>query len=75
MGVAMGHLHCVAIACRHRKRGVTDAVTRYAEAAYALIVAGAAYIWPPLALLCAAAYLIALAVITDRRTPPPEATP
>lgn len=54
---------------------MTDAVTRYAEAAYALIVAGAAYIWPPLALLCAAAYLIALAVITDRRTPPPEATP
>lgn len=48
---------------------MTDIVTRYAEAAYALIVAGAAYIWPPLALIAAAIYLIVLAVVADRRTP------
>lgn len=49
---------------------MTDAITRYAEAAYALVVAGAAMLWPPLALVAAAAYLIALAVVVDRRTPP-----
>ena len=48
---------------------MTDIVSRYAESAYALIVAGAAYVWPPLALIVAAAYLIALAVVADRRTP------
>lgn len=48
---------------------MTDQITRYAESAYALAVAGAALIWPPLALVVAAAYLIALAVISDRRTP------
>ena len=43
-------------------------VTRYAEAAYALIVAGAAFIYPPAALIVAAIYLIALAVVADRRS-------
>lgn len=47
---------------------MTDQITKYAEAAYALIVAGAAWVWPPAALIVAAIYLIALAVIADRRT-------
>ena len=42
-------------------------VDRYLEFAYALVVAGAAWIDPPLALLVAAAFLAALAYITDRR--------
>lgn len=49
---------------------MTNAVTTYAEAAYALVVAGAAMIWPPLALIAAAGYLVALAVLIDRRSPP-----
>ena len=40
------------------------------EAGYALAVAGAAYIFPPLALIVAAAFLVGLAVVEDRRTPP-----
>jgi hypothetical protein len=49
---------------------MTDQISRYAEAAYALIVVGAALTpWPWLALIVAAAYLIALAIIADRRTP------
>lgn len=48
---------------------MTDAITRYAESAYALAVCGAAIVWPPLALLVAAGYMVALAVIADRRTP------
>ena len=48
---------------------MTEQITRYAESAYALIVAGAAMLWPPLALVVAAGYLVALAVIADRRTP------
>ncbi len=51
---------------------MTDQITRYAEAAYALIVAGLAMIWPPLALVGAATYLVVLAVVSDRRTPPVE---
>ena len=43
----------------------------YIEPAYALIVA-AAWVWPPLALAVAALYLIAIVVVTDRRTPPVE---
>ncbi len=54
---------------------MTDQITRYAEMAYALIVAGLAMIWPPLALLGAALYLVALAVVTDLRTPPVETKP
>ena len=49
---------------------MTEAVTRYAEWAYALLVAGAAMIWPPAALVVAAAYLVALAVVADRRSTP-----
>ena len=52
--------------------GMTDQITRYAEAAYALVVAGAAMLWPPLALIVAAGYLVGLAVVVDRRTPPVE---
>lgn len=48
---------------------MSDIVSRYAEAGYALVVAGVAMVWPPGALIAAAAYLIALAVIADRRTP------
>ena len=48
---------------------MTAQITHYAEAAYALIVAGLAMIWPPLALIGAAAYLVSLAVIADRRAP------
>ncbi len=44
----------------------------YIEPAYALIVAAAAWVWPPLALAVAALYLIAIVVVTDRRTPPVE---
>ena len=42
-------------------------VERYLEAGYALIVAGAAMIYPPAALAVAAVFLIALAVVADRR--------
>ena len=48
---------------------MTDIVTRYAESAYPLLVAGAAMVWPPLALIVAAAYLVAVAVVNDRRRP------
>lgn len=54
---------------------MTGAVTRYAEWAYALLVAGAAMVWPPLALLVAGTYLIVLAIVTDRRSTPAEAKP
>lgn len=47
---------------------MTDVVTRYAEAAFVLLVTGCALVWPPLALLAGAGYLVALAVINDRRT-------
>jgi Na+-transporting methylmalonyl-CoA/oxaloacetate decarboxylase gamma subunit len=52
---------------------MTDIITRYAEAAFALLVTGAAMVYPPLALIVAAAYLIGLAIVSDRRTPPSEA--
>lgn len=48
---------------------MTDVVTRYAEAAFVLLVTGCALVWPPLALLAGAGYLVALAVIADRRAP------
>ncbi len=54
-----------------------NAVEIYVEAAFVLATAGAAMIYPPLALLVAAIFLTALAAIADRRTrtpsPPPEA--
>ena len=42
----------------------------YIEPAYALLVAAAAWVWPPFALAVAALYLLAIVVINDRRTPP-----
>ena len=48
---------------------MNDVVTRYAEAAFVLLVTGCALVWAPLALIAGAGYLIALAVIADRRTP------
>jgi len=39
------------------------------DAAYALSVAAAAWVWPPLALAVAAAYFIVSAYIADRRAP------
>jgi hypothetical protein len=42
----------------------------YIEPAYALIVAAAAWVWPPLALAVAALYLIAIVIINDRRAVP-----
>jgi len=40
------------------------------DAAYTLIVAGAAMVWPPLALLVAAVFFIVTVVVNDRRTVP-----
>lgn len=40
------------------------------DAAYALSVAAAAWVFPPLALAVAAAYFIASAVLADRRAEP-----
>ena len=54
---------------------MTEIVTRYAEAAFALIVCGAGMVWPPLCLVVAAIYLIALAVVADRRSQPPVEQP
>ena len=51
---------------------MTDLVNRYAEDAFVLSIVGAAMIWPPLALVVGALYKIALAVVSDRRTPPVE---
>lgn len=47
---------------------MNEIVTRYAEAAFVLLVCGAAMVWPPLSLLAGAGYLIALAVLDDRRS-------
>ena len=44
-------------------------ITTLIDSSYALAVVGAALLWPPLALLVAAAYLIAQAIVADRRTP------
>lgn len=46
-------------------------VDRYLEAAYALVVAGVAFVWPPLAIIVAAVFLGVLAVVHDRRTAQP----
>lgn len=47
-------------------------VDRYLSYAYALLVCAAAFAWPPLALGVAALYLVALAVVADRRRAPEE---
>lgn len=43
--------------------------TQYVEAAFVLLVAGAAMVFPPLALLVAGAFLAVLAFVADRRQP------
>lgn len=45
-------------------------IQQYLEAAFVLIVTGAALIWPPLALVVGGAFLLGLAYLHDRRTPP-----
>lgn len=45
------------------------AIQTYTESAFVLAVVGAALIYPPLALLVGAAYLLGLAYINDKRTP------
>jgi hypothetical protein len=46
------------------------------DAAYALLVAGAAMLWPPLALIVAGLFLVGTWAITDKRTTvTPEAKP
>ena len=49
-------------------RSATDAIQTYTEAAFVLLVTGAALVWQPLALLVGGGYLIALAWVADRRT-------
>lgn len=49
---------------------MTDTIKILIDASYALAVAGAALLWPPLALLVGAAFLLGQAVLVDRRTPP-----
>ena len=38
------------------------------DAAYALLVAGAALVWPPLSLIVAGLFLVATWAVNDRRT-------
>lgn len=45
-----------------------EAIQTYTEAAFVLLVTGAALVWQPLALLVGGGYLIALAVVADRRS-------
>ncbi len=48
---------------------MTETVTRYLEAGFALLVTGLALTpWPWLALLGGAGYLVTLAAVNDRRT-------
>ena len=50
-------------------------VEQYLEAGLIFGVTGAALIWPPAALIVGALFFVALAVVVDRRTPPPEVKP
>lgn len=45
-------------------------VEQYLEVAFVLAVAGVAMVYPPAALVVAALFFIALAIVADRRTPP-----
>lgn len=45
-------------------------VERYLEASMVFAVTGAALIYPPLALVVGAVFYVALAIVSDRRTPP-----
>lgn len=40
------------------------------DAGYALLTAGAAMVWPPLALLVAGAFLVVTAIVNDKRAVP-----
>lgn len=51
---------------------MTDEIQHYLEAAFALAVTGAAMIYPPLALIVGAAFLLGLAVAHYRTLTPPE---
>ncbi len=51
---------------------MNDAVTRYLEAAFAVLVTGAAMVYPPAALIVCGLFLLGLAWINDHRTPEPE---
>ena len=48
---------------------MTPAITLLIDASYALAVAGVAMLWTPGALIVAAVYLLAQAVLMDRRSP------
>lgn len=54
---------------------MTSIVQRYAEIVFVLGTTGLAMLWPPLALIGAAAYFGVLAVLVDRRTPPEPVKP
>ena len=47
---------------------MTPAITLLIDASYALAVAAAAMIWPPLALAVAGLYMLGQAVLADRRS-------
>lgn len=47
---------------------MTPAITLLIDASYALAVAAAAMVFPPLALAVAALYLLGQAILLDRRT-------
>lgn len=47
---------------------MTDTIKVLIDAAYALACAAGALIWPPLALVFAVLFLLAQAILADRRT-------
>ena len=51
---------------------MTPVITTLIDASFCLAVTGAALIFPPLALIVGAAYLVAQAVLADRRQTPSE---
>ncbi len=50
------------------------AIQTYTESSFVLAVVGAALIYPPLALIVGAGYLIALAYLNDKRSVPESTT-
>jgi hypothetical protein len=51
---------------------MTDTIKILLDCAYALGCCAGALVWPPLALVFATGYLLAQAVLLDRRTAPAE---
>ncbi len=47
---------------------MTDTIRTLIDASFVLAVTGAALIWPPLALVVGAGYLLGQAVVVDRRS-------